>query len=316
MRSLPTTPFTCSDLPRLDLSRKQLRALVERGEVRRVLHGTYVVADVPDSLTLRAQAAALALPEHAVLCDRSAAWLWGVDRFDPVEHEFPARLETVSADGHDRVRRRGVYAGKRDLLPAEVCEVGGVRVTTPLRTACDLACLRGRRSALAVYDAFARHHGLYATDYERMLRRFVGRRGVKQARELAPYAIAGAESPGESWSRMDVIDAGLRPPEAQVWVDVPGFGLVRLDLAYLGLRIAVEYDGEEHHTSPADRERDQRRRDALRAAGWIVIVVTKADFSSGASGEWLVELKAAIRDRVPAYTRSYSRGESWDPRRR
>jgi hypothetical protein len=45
-------------------------------------------------------------------------------------------------------------------------------------------------------------------------------------------------------------------------------------------------------------------------------VVTKADFRSGADGAWLVELRSAIAERVPAYRRVYSRGESWDPRRR
>ena len=317
MHDLTKKPFTRQALHGLGLTPRQLRTHLESGGVRRVLRGVYVRSDVPDSLELRAAAAALVLPHHAVLCDRSAAWLWGIDRFDPVEREHPARLETVSVSGSDRVRRDGVYGGKRDLRPDEICVVGGIRVTPPVRTACDLACLRGRRSALAVYDAFRRGHGLTCGDYERMLRdRFAGRRGCKQARELAGYAIVDAESEGESWTRMDIIDSGLRPPEAQVWVEVPGYGWVRLDLAYSWLRTAVEYDGEEHHSSAEDRARDDRRREALRRAGWIVIVVTKDDFRSGADGAWLVRLRAAIAERAPEYRRRYSRGESWDPRTR
>ena len=43
--------------------------------------------------------------------------------------------------------------------------------------------------------------------------------------------------------------------------------------------IAVEYDGEEHHTSPEDRRHDAERRAWLRSQGWIVIVVTKSDLA-------------------------------------
>ena len=45
-------------------------------------------------------------------------------------------------------------------------------------------------------------------------------------------------------------------------------------MAYTRLKIAIEYDGEEFHTDDVDREHDERRRDALRRKGWIVIVVT------------------------------------------
>lgn len=316
MSDLPATPLTLTALSALGVGRRRLDRLVDDGVVRRQLRGVYVRADLRDTLDLRAQCAALVLPAHAVVCDRSAAWLWGVDCLEPGEHEFLPRLETVSVSGNDRVRRGEVYGGKRDLRPDEIAEVRGMRVTTPVRTACDLACLRGRRSALAVYDAFRRHCGLTCHDYQRMLVRFAGRRGVRQARELAPYAITGAESQGESWLRADIIDGGLRPPDAQVWVHLPGLGWVRLDLAYEHLRVAIEYDGEEFHSTHDQRIADTRRRDALRRAGWLVIVVTKADFRAGADGAWLGELNAAIAARVPTYRRIYSRGESWDPRRR
>jgi very-short-patch-repair endonuclease len=113
---------------------------------------------------------------------------------------------------------------------------------------------------------------------------------------------------------MTIIDDGLAPPRAQVEVRLPDHGWVRLDLAYEHLRIAIEYDGVEFHTSEEDQAADRRRREALRRAGWIVIVVTKADFTGAGLERWLSELRAAIAERVPAYRRTYSRGESWDPR--
>ena len=316
MTTLPDRPFHLSEITDLGLSRPRLDGLVAVGGVRRVLRAVYCRGDLPDTFDLRVQSAALVLPHHAVLCDRSAAWLWGVECFDLAEHEFLPQLEVVSVGGNDRVRRGEVYGGKRDLREEDICEIGGVRVTTPLRTACDLACLHGRNTALAIFDAFRREHGLTCADYERMLLRFRGRRGVKQARELAPYAIASSESIAESWTRMAIIDAGLKPPQPQVWVRLPGIGWVRLDLAYEHLKIAIEYDGEEHHTSDANRAHDEERREALRRAGWIVIVVRKGDFTGPTSDRWLTELREAIAERVPPYRRRYSRGESWDPRTR
>jgi hypothetical protein len=314
MTELPEGPFLTADLSSLGISRTQLRHHLEDNLLRRVLRGVYCRADVPDTVELRAAAAALVLPTHAVVCDRSAAWLWGVDCFDYAEGDVRPRLEVVSVGGNDRSRRGQLLGGKRDLRPDEICEVGGVSVTSPVRTACDLACLRGRRSALAVYDAFRRQFGLTCADYERMLHRFRGRRGVKQARELAPYAVTGAESVGESWSRMTIIDDGLPAPEPQVWVYLPGFGWVRLDMAYEHLRIAVEYDGEEFHSTDEQRAADQARREALVRAGWIVIVVRKSDFTAEECERWLSQLREALADRSPHYRRRYSRGESWDPR--
>lgn len=311
MTSLPEHPFLLSQIASLGLTRAGVRSALDEGAVRRVLHGVYCRADLEDTLELRARAAALVLSKDQVLCDRSAAWLWGVACLEYAEQEFLPALEVVSIGGADRRRREGLLGGKRDLVDDEVCEIEGIRVTTPARTACDLACLRGRHSALAVYDSFRRQHGLTVADYQRTLARFHGRRGVKQARELAAYAVDDAESPGESWTRMSIIDEGLPAPEPQVWVLVSGLGWVRLDLAYKHLRVAVEYDGEEHHTRDEDRAHDERRREALRGDGWIVIVVRKSDLTGVARQRWLDELRAALADRIPTYERRYSRGEFW-----
>ena len=91
----------------------------------------------------------------------------------------------------------------------------------------------------------------------------------------------------ESWTRLEIIDEQLPAPQPQVWVFVPGYGLVRLDLGYEERKIAVEYDGEEFHSSDADRAADRARRTALRQAGWIVIVVRKDGFAGPAREAWL-----------------------------
>ncbi|MBC9732698.1 type IV toxin-antitoxin system AbiEi family antitoxin domain-containing protein [Nocardioides marmotae] len=317
MSRLPDGPFTRDDLARCGVGRSVLDRFVATGEVRKVLHHVYCRADVPDSVRLRAAAAALVLPAHVVVCDRSAAWLHGIDAFDPDEVGTVPPLEVVSYGGHDRVRREGTYAGKRALCDADISVLeGGVLVTSPARTACDLATLRGRRTALAVLDAFRRRFDLSEADLIRMLPRFSGRRGVTQLRQLIPLSTDLAESMPESWTRCVILDEGLPAPTPQVEVWVDGYGLVRLDLGYRGLKVAVEYDGEEHHSSAADRAADERRRAALRADGWIVIVVRRADLAHPASERWLTELRDAIAERQRPHRRRHARGEQHPAYRR
>ena len=316
MHELPDQPFLRSEVRRYGLTRRQVATLVKEGVLWRPVRRVLIRSDAPDTTEVRAQCARLVMAPHVIVSDRSAAWLHHIDSYDLAALELPPDLEVVSIDGHTATRRDGFLGGKRDLLPDEICEVCGVLTTTPLRTACDLACLRGRSTALAVLDAFMRHHGLTRDDYRRMLPRFQGRRGVKQLRELIEHATPAAESPGESWTRMAIIDAGLPSPRPNVWVHVEDYGWVRLDLTYAWLKVAVEYDGEEFHTDDADRKHDEERRAALRRQGWIVIVVTKADLNGERLDAWLAELREALRDRRPVATRRYSRGE-WDgPRRR
>ncbi|ANH36720.1 hypothetical protein I601_0267 [Nocardioides dokdonensis FR1436] len=241
-------PTTAERASALGWTRRRLQRALHDGRVRRVLRGVYVDASVPDSTALRAAAARLVLPARMVVCDRSAAWLHGVDHWEPSALDVPPGLEVVARDG-TRTRLAGTHGALRSLVADDGMVLDGVPVTTPLRTAADLACLHGRLGAAAVLDQFARAHGVTPEDLRCITGRFAGRRGVTQLRELGTDACGLLESPGESWVRRLVLDHQLPMPTAQVVVQLPE-GEFRLDLAYPRLRIAVEYDGEEHHSSP------------------------------------------------------------------
>ena len=71
-------------------------------------------------------------------------------------------------------------------------------------------------------------------------------------------------------------DAGLRPVSQHVVLDARGRFVARVDLAFPGQRVAVEYDGA-WHAAPGQFARDRRRLNALQAAGWRVLHVTAAD---------------------------------------
>lgn len=289
----------------------RLHRAVADGDLRRVLRGVYVDASAHDSLDLRAAAAALVLPVRMVVCDRSAAWLEGVDHWDPRDLDVPPLLDVVARSG-TRTRLDGVRGALRALSEDDVVILAhGVVATSPLRTAADLACQRGRLAAAAVLDQFAREHGVTTSDLRALLPRFAGRRGVTQLRELVNDLCPEAESPPESWVRRLVLDHQLPRPTPQHEVVVEG-ETYRLDLAYPHLRVAVEYDGEQWHDDPDQQAADRRRRAALARAGWEVIVVRKEDLSGGRLDIWVRRLRASIEARrrspVPTYARGLDAG--------
>lgn len=290
----PDHPFTPSMARALGISRGRIASAVQQRVLVPLIHGVYVRAEVSLSMEARAAAAALVMSPHTVIVDRTASWIWGVDCFELRELDVVPPLETFTLRGHRAPQRALVRAGERDLAPHDYVEIDGVRVTTPLRTALDLGCRLNRRKALAAIDALMRSHGLTVTDLARSLPRFAGRRGVVQLRELIRLADPRAESAGESWTRLEILDHGLPQPELQWWVHDAGRPKYRLDLAYPRAKIAVEYNGEDNHTSPEDVAADAERRAWLESRGWTVIVVDKNSFSEEALERWIHQIRTLL----------------------
>lgn len=291
---LPPSPFTWLDARAAGITRRRLDDAVECHLARRVLRGVYVDASLDDTPLLRAQAARRVISPHSVLCDRTAAWVLGCDVHDYRELDVLPPIESYVLRGHDPTDRPECDGGTRDLRPGDWSEVGGVRVTTPLRTAMDLGCKLDRRSALAAMDALMRMYDFTVDDMMRMLPRYFRRRGVRRLRTIVALADPRSESRSESWVRLEIIDRGLPTPVLQHWVWIDGVPTYRLDLAYPHARVAVEYDGEDFHSRPEQRERDRQRRAKLRELGWKVMVLTKDDFSPERTDEWIRRLRYAL----------------------
>ncbi len=308
MVAITDKPFTPDDFSALGLTPNRVRRLVAAGDLRHPFHGVYCPRHLPDSLEVRLQCVALVVPEHAVVSDLAAAYVWGIDLYEPGERYVVPRLDVVVVRGKRPLRRGWIRGGERDLRPHDVVAIAGVHVTTPVRTALDIACLRGRHRALAGLDAFMRLQDVTLATCRQELSRFGGRRGVTQARELVELATPKAESPGESWTRMAMIDAGFPAPVPQHSITRGGVELFRLDLAYPQWRIAVEYVGEEFH-GPEQREHDEARIEWLQKHGWHVIVVDKEGLTADGMAVWLAELGRVIAERSVLGKRRYARGE-------
>lgn len=293
----PDRPFTVTEAKSWGSSPRQLAYLAEMHMLQRVCRGVYAPAHLEIDQDLRIQSLALVAAPHQVACDRTAAWLHGIDVRRYADLDVPPPLEFFALRGRARSRRPDMAGGSRDLNEEDVMEINGFWVTTPLRTALDLACNLPRREALAALDAFARDHGICKEQLSVLLQRFRRRRGVVQARELVPLVDSRAESPRESWVRLDVLDYGLPCPRPQYWIYIDGVPTYRLDLAYPHARIAIEYDGAEWHSSEDDHDRDQDRREWLEEHGWIVIVVTAEEMMPETKHLWLRRVEKALAQR-------------------
>jgi very-short-patch-repair endonuclease len=101
---------------------------------------------------------------------------------------------------------------------------------------------------------------------------------VRQLRELLPFVDAGAESLKESWLRLALIDGGLPTPETQIPIlDEDGETFAFVDMGWRAIKLAVEYDGDQHRTSRPQYVKDLRRLPKIEKRGWEVIRVINED---------------------------------------
>ena len=269
-------PFTVKQARGLGVSRGLLGRLTTCGFVRPVLHGVYVASQVPDALALRLAAVRLVVPDHAIVVDRTAAWLHGVDALPrSAIYELPD-LDVFSRDAN-RMRRDGVRSGTRGLLDRDIEVRGGVALTTPLRTACDLGRLLWRYDALSAIDGFLRL-GVEPAELAFEINRFKGFRGVRQLRTLAPLGDPRAESPPESALRWHWHDSGNPWPDMQMWVYCDdGRPRYRIDVGAEVVLYGVEYFGEPFHSEDTRAHDDGRLRWLSEERGWQMEVFTKED---------------------------------------
>lgn len=290
----PDGPFTQADLDARGISRGALRRALAEQSVRRVTRGVFALAGIADSFELRTSALARSVAPEQVVCDRTAGWLYGVDLLGTTHREVLPPIEICAVRGRQATERGETRGRTRDLLPEDIALVGELRVTTPLRTALDLGCILRRRDAIAALDQFRARFHFSRDDLARSTVRYFRRRGVVQLRELIPLSDPAAESVRESWTRLAILDAGLPAPVVQYWIEIDGVPTYRLDLAYPSRRVAVEYDGEEFHSTPEQRAHDNRRRSWLAAHGWELVVVRRGDFSGDRLDSWLTDLRRAL----------------------
>lgn len=238
-----------------------------------VHHDIYVVRGTRPTAVLRAKAAWLWSRTRGVVPGQSAAVLHGAKW---VSDQAPAELL------YDCRRPPNIRTWSDRVEADEIELIAGMRVTTPARTALDLACRYPFDKAVAAIDALARATSLKTADVELLAARYRGRRNIRRARAVLALIDAGAESPRETWLRLLLIRAGFPPPHTQIPV-YDGYGqlVAVVDMGWEEIQVAADYDGDHHRSDPVRFARDIHRFEAVTELGWIDVRVTKADTEGG-----------------------------------
>jgi hypothetical protein len=120
-----------SVLSRSDLPEAELHAAKLDGELFAV-DECFALVDEVDHVRLRAAALRAVLPPRLIAEQRTAAWVLGAIRRIPTPHE-------LCAESSARYRPAGLVVREVLLHEGDTVVIGGLRLTTPFRTALDLA---------------------------------------------------------------------------------------------------------------------------------------------------------------------------------
>ncbi|MFJ3385664.1 MULTISPECIES: hypothetical protein [unclassified Curtobacterium] len=224
----------------------------------------------------RALALGLLLRPDQHFSHTTAARLWSAPlprAFSDEESEL--HVSTIGPGPIER--RQGVVGHRVDAVRADVTTVFGVRVSTPAAFWYECRTVLGLRALVVLGDHLV---GVGRLTSPARLAATVhpGDRGVVAARAALELIRIGAESPMETIVRLIVMEAGFPEPELNVDVlDGSGRFIGRVDMAWVGLRIAVEYDGDHHRTDRETFSHDRTRGNAFTVASWLTIHVTAQD---------------------------------------
>lgn len=156
--------------------------------------------------------------------------------------------------------------------------LGGVAVTSPVRTCLDVARHRDFEDAVVIADGFLRMRLLQLSELQASARALAPGPG-----RLAAIRVAGAVDPVagsvlESVCRVRLAAAGLPPPTTQLDVfDRSGEWIGRVDFAWECCRVILEVDGWQWHGDRSAFVADRRRWRALVRAGWTVLLASYDD---------------------------------------
>lgn len=266
------------------------------------------VADTRE-LRQRALVFALTMPSNQFFTHVTAAVLWGLpvpaallrNAFGRLRDLDVGVLAPLRHPRHAGVRGHQLKRGRAHVVTHEVHRV---RLTTPASTWVSLgSVIVDHYDLVAVADAVVRerifHDDPPALATLEQLRRALaaGRRvGGPALRQALPRVRTRSASRMETRCRLILADAGLPEPELNyVVLDRVGEFVACVDLAYPAEKIAIEYEGEHHLRDAEQWAKDIARYEALAAAGWLVIRITKADVFDGRT-----DLVRRIRDALRA----------------
>ena len=235
-----------------------------RWNYRAVFPDIYLSKLVPPSLEHKTVGAWLWSSRNGVIAGRAAAAVHGalwIDASTPIE----------------MIRRcgrppEGIVVRTERLDADDVVLINGLPVTTPERTAFDLARHLPRDIALRHLDALARATDITAPQVQLLADRYPRARGLPRMRIALPLMDGGAQSPRETRLRLILIDDGLPAPRTQIRVS-DGVREAFIDMGYDEPMVGFDYEGAHHSEVRGQYVYDIGRAELVDGQGWIDIKV-------------------------------------------
>lgn len=226
-------------------------------------------------------------PPNPTLRERAeAAWLWSNRRgviagvaasalhharwvADDIPIEMLARSTRPAA---------GVIVRNEVYAPDEVMTIHGIPVTTAARTLFDLGRHLPRDEAVMRMDALLWCWQVAVDEVLPLIDRYPSARNIRRLKTALELSDDGAESPRETWLRLALTDAGMRPTRTQIPVfDEKGRIVAKVDMGWEDLKVGVQYDGRQHQTDRQRYIQDLKVNRALEQQRWAMVRVIAED---------------------------------------
>jgi Transcriptional regulator, AbiEi antitoxin len=264
--------FALDQLGSVEVSRRWVHNLAERGVVVRRAPGVYVIAGTPDTWHQQLMVGLLALGNESWVSHEAAARLHGLDRSNREAVELTVLRGRRGRTGPYTVHTTG------SLPPIDRVVVDGLRTVAATRTVLDLARTRVPRARLEAAIDSAVRIGLTSPTALRVRlgeRRGPGHWGVRLLDGL--LVDSGGHSMLERRFLELVRRADLPRPATQVIHRRDGTTFARVDFLFEPYGVVIEVSGQLGHSTPADRARDAQRRNELHDVGRKVYEYTWED---------------------------------------
>src|SRR5438874_10631591 len=280
-------PFTVADARQAGMRWDDLQTKMWT----RMNRGQYAWTGIPRDAWLKMRAVAKRMPAAHAFSGLTAAWLLGLDLpwCEPIE-------VTIGRDVPIRARA-GVRLRRAALAETDVVTRRSFRITSALRTACDLGGRADLVESVVAVDMALRAGLVQRSDLARHVDTHTGDKGIKRLRRAVRLADPRAESPMETRLRIEPVRGRLPHPCVQSeLLDSRNLLMGRVDLYYPDRRLVIEYDGEHHK----DRlVADLRRQNSLVNAGYHLLRFTFADLRTPGSVVAQVRRARAVLTRYP-----------------
>jgi hypothetical protein len=284
--------LSMDELRACGLSKSAILSRASAGRLHAKHRGVYAVGHPSIPLEGEFLAAVKACGAGAFLSNYAAGALWAIVEWD-------GRLPEVTVIGvgtrrHPRIRMHRTTI----LAPEDVRRHRGIPVTSPVRTAFDLAAQLPYRPLRRTVRQAVSLHLLNTAALARALPRLGRRHGASKIRRILADGPAPTRTVLEDVVFDLILEAGLEMPNVNVPLEIDGRRIVP-DFRWPKRRLVIEADGGAWHDHKLAREDDAERQALLEAHGDRVLRVS-----------W----DQALRRRKESLTRIRAAGNACPPR--